>query len=170
MLEPALLLHPPLYRHALGVVVTPYRTAVWDGAALTFGPGGQRAEVPAEDALDEDWRVYYASVFNPARLNPRLMRGHMPKKYWRNMPESRDIPALVAAAAPRAEAMLAAEPTEPPARAGWSCSLMPSTAPAGSLAPSHQPRSRPRGAAAAPARYGSPRPRPCLAKARGLRP
>ena len=95
------------------VVVTPYRTAVWDGAALTFGPGGQRAEVPAEDALDEDWRAYYASVFNPARLNPRLMRGHMPKKYWRNMPESRDIPALVAAAAPRAEAMLAAEPTEP---------------------------------------------------------
>ena len=52
------------------VVVTPYRSALWDGAALTFGPGGARADVPAEDALDEDWRAYYAAVFNPARAQP----------------------------------------------------------------------------------------------------
>jgi DNA polymerase len=99
------------------VVVTPYRSAAWDGSTLTLGPGGERREVPAEDALDEDWRAYYRSVFNPARLNPRLMRGHMPKKYWRNMPETRAIPELVAAASGRAERMLA-EPATSPARKG----------------------------------------------------
>jgi DNA polymerase len=49
------------------------------------------------------------------------MRAEMPKKYWRNMPETAAIPALVRAAAGRTEAMIEREPTMPlrrePARA-----------------------------------------------------
>lgn len=100
------------------VVVTPYLSAAWDGTSLAFGPGGVRADVPAEDAMDEAWRAYYANIFNPARANPRLMRQHMPKRYWQGMPETREIPGLLASAAARAEAMVAAEPTAPPARKG----------------------------------------------------
>lgn len=100
------------------VVVTPYLSAAWDGTSLALGPGGVRADVPAEDAMDEAWRAYYANIFNPARANPRLMRQHMPKRYWQGMPETRAIPGLLASAAARAEAMVAAEPTAPPARKG----------------------------------------------------
>ena len=96
------------------VVVTPGGSAAWDGAAVAYGPGGSRADVPAEDARDEDWRAYYAAVFNPARLNPRAMRRDMPQRYWRDMPETRAIPGLVAAASARAEAMLATPPAGPP--------------------------------------------------------
>jgi DNA polymerase len=95
------------------VIVTPYRSAVWDGTTVAFGPAGHRDDVPAADALDEDWRAYYAAVFDPARANPRLMRRHMPKRYWRDLPETRDVPALLAEAGPRADAMVAAGPSEP---------------------------------------------------------
>ncbi|MCZ3100059.1 DUF4130 domain-containing protein, partial [Acinetobacter baumannii] len=61
------------------------------------------------------------STFNPARTNLKAMRAEMPKKYWRNMPETAAIPALVRAAAGRTEAMIEREPTLPtrrePARA-----------------------------------------------------
>jgi DNA polymerase len=96
------------------VVVTPGGSAAWDGAAIAYGPGGSRADVPDGDARDEDWRAYYAAVFNPARLNTRAMRRDMPERYWRDMPETRAIPGLVAAASARAGAMLAAPPAGPP--------------------------------------------------------
>lgn len=99
-------------------ILTPEASAHWDGAALTFGPGGRRADVPAEDARDEDWRTYYASMFNPTRLRTAAMRREMPKHYWRNLPEAETIPALVKAAAARAQNMVSASPTTPRKRAG----------------------------------------------------
>lgn len=75
------------------LVVTPYRSASWDGATLLYGPGGRRSEVPAEGAKDEDWRAYCASIVNPARLNPRrIMRDPMPRHHWRNLPAARAVP------------------------------------------------------------------------------
>lgn len=94
-------------------IVTPYRTAHWDGSEVTFGPGGRRADVPADDALDDVWRAYYASIFNPARLNLRAMRREMPKKYWHNMPETRLIPGLAATATARTASMIETEGSEP---------------------------------------------------------
>jgi DNA polymerase len=94
-------------------VVTPYRSAHWDGKELRFGPGGRRADVPAEDALDEAWRAYYASIFNPARLNLRAMRREMPKKYWHNLPETRLIGPLAESAMARAAAMVERGGSEP---------------------------------------------------------
>jgi DNA polymerase len=99
-------------------ILTPEASAHWDGMALTFGPGGRRADVPAEDARDEDWRAYYASMFNPTRLRTAAMRREMPKHYWRNLPEAETIPSLVKSASLRTEHMVAASPTTPRKRSG----------------------------------------------------
>jgi uracil-DNA glycosylase family protein len=87
-------------------IITPYRSARWDGAALAFGAGGERSAVPAGDDAADLWRTYYASIFNPARLNERMMRQEMPQKYWRNLPEARLIPQLVRDAGQRVQAMV----------------------------------------------------------------
>lgn len=99
-------------------IFTPRASLQWDGDALAFGPGGSRADVPAEDARDGDWRAYYQSMFNPARLKVAAMTREMPKHYWRNLPEAQDIPALIQAASVRADEMVAAEPSVPRKRAG----------------------------------------------------
>lgn len=75
-------------------IVTPERSAHWDGSALTYSDGASRRDCPDGDALENHWRVYYASIFNPARLKLNAMRSEMPVKYWRNLPESRLIPDL----------------------------------------------------------------------------
>ena len=97
-------------------ILTPERSAHWDTHQLSFGPGARRTDAPAADAHEDLWRTYYASIFNPARLKPAAMRQHMPKKYWRNLPESPLIPKLIAAAGSRERAMLDKQPT--PARSG----------------------------------------------------
>ncbi len=97
-------------------ILTPDASVSWDGEALTFGPGAQRTDAPDEDALEDLWRSYYANIFNPARLKLATMQGHMPKKYWKNLPEAELIAPLAAAAGRRTESMIAAEPQPAPAR------------------------------------------------------
>ncbi len=86
-------------------ILTPYRSVRWDGSALQFGLGAQRADVPADDAQETLWRTYYANIFNPARLNPTMMRQEMPQKYWKNLPEAQLLPALIRDAGPRVREM-----------------------------------------------------------------
>ena len=92
---------------------TPYRSAVWDGQALWLGPGGERSQVPQEDAGEDLWRAYYANIFNPARLNTRMMRQEMPQKYWHLLPEAHLLPELVRTAGARVQAMAEREPEAP---------------------------------------------------------
>jgi uracil-DNA glycosylase family protein len=102
---------------------TPQGSAHWDGAALRFGPPVPRNEVLADesaaeggatpDGVEQGWRRYYANTFNPARTNLAAMRAEMPKKYWRNLPEAQDIPALVRAAPARVQEMIARAPAMP---------------------------------------------------------
>ena len=94
-------------------IVTPKRSVHWDGQDIALGPGGRRADVPADDAVAPLWRAYYAAIFNPARLKPGAMRAEMPRKYWRNLPEAADIPRLMAEAPQRVAAMLAREAAAP---------------------------------------------------------
>ncbi len=94
-------------------ILTPHRSAFWDGEALTYGPGADKAQVPDEDRLEEHWRTYYASIFNPARLKVRAMQKEMPKKYWHNLPEARMISGLIRDAGTRMAGMIEAEPTQP---------------------------------------------------------
>jgi probable DNA metabolism protein len=94
-------------------ILTPDLCAHWDGHAVSFTPGVSKADAPSEDRLEETWRRYYASIFNPARLKVKAMQTEMPKKYWRNLPEASLIKPLIAEAARTTGDMIAAGPTEP---------------------------------------------------------
>lgn len=96
-------------------IIAPYRSVHWDGARLLAGPGGDRGDAPGEDAQEELWRTYYASIFNPARLNTRMMRQEMPQKYWHLLPETQMLPALVCGAGARVREMAERTP-QPPRR------------------------------------------------------
>lgn len=100
-------------------ILTPYRSAHWDGQVTRFGPGAQRGDAPRDDALEDLWRTYYASIFNPARLKVKAMTQQMPQKYWKNLPEARLIPGLVRRAAPRQEAMVEQTFSAPNLRIKW---------------------------------------------------
>jgi uracil-DNA glycosylase len=99
-------------------ILTPYRKVAWDGEALWFGDGAQRSDAMGDgvfdDAREDLWRTYYASIFNPARLNSRMMRQEMPQKYWKNLPEVHLLPQLIQGAGERVQKM--AERTPVPAR------------------------------------------------------
>lgn len=97
-------------------ILTPYRSVHWDGSGLSFGAGASKADAPDDDALEALWRRYYAHIFNPARLNTRMMRKEMPQRYWKNLPEAQLIPALVRDAGARAQAMVDAMPPMPSRR------------------------------------------------------
>jgi DNA polymerase len=94
-------------------ILTPYRSVAWDGAQLAFGPGAQRADAPADDAREDLWRTYYAHIFNPARLNPRMMRQEMPQKYWKHLPEAHLLPELIRGAGARVRDMQEREAQAP---------------------------------------------------------
>jgi DNA polymerase len=94
-------------------ILTPDACAHWDGHSISITPGVAKAEAPSEDRLEETWRRYYASIFNPARLKVQAMRNEMPKKYWRNLPEASLIEPLIAGAGRATEAMIANAATEP---------------------------------------------------------
>ena len=94
-------------------ILTPDVCAHWDGHAVSITPGVSKAEAPTEDRLEETWRRYYASIFNPARLKVKAMQSEMPKKYWRNLPEALLIKPLIESAGRTASAMIEGAATEP---------------------------------------------------------
>jgi DNA polymerase len=87
-------------------ILTPDICAHWDQTTLTFSPGVSRSAAPTGDALEELWRGYYASTFNPARVNLDLLRTHMPVRKWKNLPEARLIEDLSRSAAERTGSMV----------------------------------------------------------------
>jgi DNA polymerase len=89
-------------------ILTPRGSLHWDGETLCEGPPAQRSDAPDGDPAEELWRKYYASIFNPARLKVGAMLREMPRKYWKNMPETALIPELVAGAQARESAMVEA--------------------------------------------------------------
>ena len=95
-------------------ILTPYRSAHWNGEALSFTAGAARAEVPDDDRLEAYWRAYFSSIFNPARLKIGAMTSEMPRKYWRNLPEAAAIPELIRGAAARVASMVETPVISPP--------------------------------------------------------
>lgn len=108
-------------------ILTPEASLLWsrardhtvdrsdEEAALTVGPGVARDAAPQGDELEALWRTYYASTFNPARLNRRALQAHMPRRFWPLLPETQLIEPLAAAAVARTAHMVAA-PTPAPRR------------------------------------------------------
>ena len=94
-------------------ILTPKGSLWWDRTELSIGPPAARSDAPETDAFELGWRTYYESTFNPARTNFHLMRQHMPKKYWRNLPETQAIPGLVHNAASRVVEMIEKEVSLP---------------------------------------------------------
>ncbi len=94
-------------------ILTPDACAHWNGHEVSITPGVSKAEAPTEDRLEETWRRYYASIFNPARLKVKAMQAEMPKKYWRNLPEASLIKPLISGAEAATGAMIAEAATEP---------------------------------------------------------
>lgn len=88
-------------------ILTPYRSAHWDGETLAFGPGADPAALPGDDGMAAYWKTYFRAIFNPARLKIDAMRSEMPKKYWRNLPEAAAIPDMIRTAASRTQTMVA---------------------------------------------------------------
>jgi DNA polymerase len=92
-------------------ILTPELSLHWDGAALCEGPGATKADAPAGDPLEALWKDYYAAIFNPARVKIGAMLKEMPRKYWKNMPETALVPELIKGAQARESAMVAAAAT-----------------------------------------------------------
>ena len=88
-------------------ILTPDRCAHWDRTALSFTPGVPQSAAPRDDEMEELWRTYYASTFNPARLNVEAMRAEMPRRYWSDLPEAQLVRELARGAPRRVATMLA---------------------------------------------------------------
>ncbi len=99
-------------------ILTPELSIHWDGDRLIESPGATQADAPQGDPLEEMWRTYYASIFNPARVKIGAMTKEMPRKYWKNMPETALIPALVAGAQVREVQMVEASRSRPGGNSG----------------------------------------------------
>ena len=87
-------------------ILTPELSVHWDGERLTESPGATRADAPDGDPVEAVWKTYYASIFNPARLKVGAMLKEMPRKYWKNMPETALVGELIAGAQAREARMV----------------------------------------------------------------
>ncbi len=87
-------------------ILTPDESVMWDGKDLTYGPGVPASEAPDEDALEDLWRTYYASIFNPARVKIAAMKREMPVRHWSTLPEAILIDDLLRGAPARVDEMI----------------------------------------------------------------
>ena len=90
-------------------ILTPERSVHWDVNELTFSKGVPRSEAPDGDALEDLWRDYYGSIFNPARVNLQAMKAEMPVRHWATLPEAQIISDLLTKADGRVSDMAASQ-------------------------------------------------------------
>ncbi len=76
------------------IIATPIGTAIWDTRQLSFAAPRPKPERLQDGVLDGLWRTYYRTIFNPARLKTGAMTKEMPRRYWKNMPETAEIATL----------------------------------------------------------------------------
>ena len=87
-------------------IFTPHESAVWDQQELVYGEGVPRDNTPQFDELEDLWKTYYRSIFNPARVKVKMMKSEMPVRYWDTMPEAEIIADLLHEAPQRVEKMI----------------------------------------------------------------
>lgn len=91
-------------------ILTPESSMIWNLEKLEHGPGVPRSRAPQEDELEDLWRLYYGTIFNPGRLKLNAMRAQLPVGRWNNLPESRIIPELVRMSRGRVDQMIDSQP------------------------------------------------------------
>lgn len=87
-------------------ILTPQLSIHWDRKKLLEASAALRTDAPTEDTIEDQWKTYYGSIFNPARLKVSAMLKEMPKKYWHNMPETALVTELIQSARNREVAMI----------------------------------------------------------------
>jgi probable DNA metabolism protein len=97
------------------MIATPSLCASFDGDWVKFAKFTGKPLLPGDD-IATLWGTYFSNIFNPARIKLNAMRSEMPVKYWKNMPETQLIPAMLADAKERVQRMQDAMPKAP--RAG----------------------------------------------------
>ena len=80
------------------MIATPEASVMWDGVTLHSTGPLMRGPEDIDDAGEALWLTYYRSIFNPARLNADLMHGHIPSRFWKNLPEGAVVPDMVSQA------------------------------------------------------------------------
>jgi probable DNA metabolism protein len=88
-------------------ILTPDESVAWDQTRLTYGPGHAQRDAPQPDQLEDLWRTYYGSIFNPARIKLKAMIREMPLRHWGTLPETEIIQDLLADAPRRVAEMIA---------------------------------------------------------------
>ncbi|MGP9803477.1 UdgX family uracil-DNA binding protein [Paracoccus sp. NSM] len=96
------------------LIATPEGIARFTGGAIDYAPPQPRPDLP-DDHSHDLWQTYFANIFNPARIKTQAMRSEMPLKYWKNLPETRLIPDMLADAPRRVQAMREAGASTAPA-------------------------------------------------------
>ena len=87
-------------------ILTPYRAAHWDTEKLVLEDNPDPRVFPDEDRIEKYWLTYYANIFNHARIKKSAMLSSMPKKYWKNMPETALIDDMIRNSDARARKMI----------------------------------------------------------------
>lgn len=81
------------------LIATPRDGVYYDGQRLIHERQcpveWQRLAQNVDDPHGDMWLTYYSHIFNPARLNPKVMQGHLPARFWKNLPEGALIPGLI---------------------------------------------------------------------------
>jgi len=80
-------------------IFTPKGCAHWDLEQLTFSPPADRSMAPASDEMEDFWRLYYRSIFNPFSVNVKTMNRELAVRQWATLPEADLISELVRQAA-----------------------------------------------------------------------
>jgi len=84
------------------MIATPRDGVYYDGEQLIHQRQcpveWQQLAQNVEDPHSDMWLTYYSHIFNPARLNPTVMQGHLPARFWKNLPEGALIPGLISQA------------------------------------------------------------------------
>lgn len=80
------------------MIATPDASVLWDGEALHNTGPLMRSAAALDDTGEALWLTYYRSIFNPARLNAKLLASHIPSRFWRHLPEGAAVPAMVSQA------------------------------------------------------------------------
>lgn len=93
-------------------ILTPQRSVNFENGKLSFQPGAERPNL-SSDATEALWATYFTHIFNPARTNARAMLSEMPKKYWKNLPETNLIPEMLKNAEARVGEMREAQASTP---------------------------------------------------------